>query len=563
MNRLEMPANIKLMNTNDPRIKSFRMVTSLDTFDGMNTNNFHPDGLFSTEIFGRVGTPERDTQFSFIHTKIPIFNPYIYKKITGLKALYKGIITGKQYATWNDKDKDFEPSDLVNGETGFAFFLSRLTEIKFKQTSSASREADIKLVYGAIQDGTALITHVPVFPAGLRDAYIEADGRVTEDEVNPLYRSLISAANALPDSIAGTVSTTPSIEVLDEAVYNTTRMTLQNSLIKIFDYFWLLFSGKRGFARDKYYSRGVFNGTRNVLSALCTTVEELGSPHTPGLNDTTIGVFQVMKMIQPVTINLLLNGWLGNAFSARDGSAYLVDRKTRKMVTVSLKRDVYDKFTTPEGLIKCINSFFIRPNRTKPVIIDGHYLALVYKGEINGKKVFKLFNDIDDLPKELDVNDVHPLTWCELFYISGYREWNNYPTMFTRYPVAGLGSTYMSMIYCKTTVIAEQRWELNDEWEIKEFHDANRIHYAYEYPIIKKNVNFFETVAISPSRLAGATADFDGDTGSQIAVYTEESLAEVKDHLNSATAYIDPKGGLLNSPFIDTVHRTVVGLMRR
>ena len=136
---------------------------------------------------------------------------------------------------------------------------------------------------------------------------------------------------------------------------------------------------------------------------------------------------------------------------------------------------------------------------------------MVYKGEINGKKVFKLFNDIDDLPKELDVNDVHPLTWCELFYISGYREWNNYPTMFTRYPVAGLGSTYMSMIYCKTTVIAEQRWELNDEWEIKEFHDANRIHYAYEYPIIKKNVNFFETVAISPSRLAGATADFDGD----------------------------------------------------
>ena len=63
--------------------------------------------------------------------------------------------------------------------------------------------------------------------------------------------------------------------------------------------------------------------------------------------------------------------------------------------------------------------------------------------------------------------------------------------------------------------------------------------------------------------MAGATADFDGDTGSQIAVYTSESLQEVKDHLNSATAYIDPKGGLLNSPFIDTTHRVVVGLMRR
>ena len=563
MNRLEIPANIKLMNTNDPRIKSFRLVSSLDTFDGMNTNNFHPDGLFSTEIFGRVGTPERDQRFSFIHTKIPIFHPYIFKKISSLKALYSGIITGKQYAVWDAQEKDFLPSDLVNGETGYAFFLAHLTEIKFKQTSSASREADIKLVYGAIAEGTALITHVPVFPAGLRDAYIEADGRVTEDEVNPLYRSLISAANTIPDSIANTVSTTPDINALDEAVYNTTRVTLQNSLNKIFEYYWLLFSGKRGFARDKYYSRGVFNGTRNVLSALCTTVEDLGAPHTPGLNHTTIGLFQVMKMIQPVTINLLLNGWLGTAFSAQDGSAYLVNRKTRKMETVNLKRDVYDKFTTPEGLNKCINAFYIRPNRTKPVIIEGHYLALVYRGTVNGKGVFKIFNDIDELPKELDVRDVHPLTWCELFYLSGYRHWNNYPTMFTRYPVAGLGSTYMSMIYCKTSVYGEQRWELGDDWQVKEFHDGNPITYAYEYPSIKKNVNFFETVAISPSRLAGATADFDGDTGSQIAVYTQESLKEVSDHLNSATAYINPKGGLLNSPFIDTVHRVVVGLMRR
>lgn len=563
MNRLELPANIKLMNTEDPRIRLFRAVTSLDTFDGMNTNNFHPDGLFSTEIFGRVGTPERDTQFSFIHTKIPIFNPYIFKKIIGLKALYKGIILGKQYAEWDDKNKDFIPSDLINGETGYAFFLSRLNELRFKTTSSASREADIKLVYTAIEEGTALVTSVPVFPAGLRDAYIEADGRVTEDEVNPLYRSLIAASNALPDSLVGTVSNRPSIDALDEAVYNTTRVTLQNALNNIFEYFWVLFSGKKGFARDKYYSRAVFNGTRNVLSALCTTVDELGALHTPNLNSTVIGLFQTMKMIQPVTLNLLLNGYLKEAFAAGNGAAYLVDRKTRKPKTVSLNRATYDKFNTPEGLIKCINSFFIRPNRTKPVIIEGHYLALVFKGEIGGKKVFKIFNDIDDLPENCDIKDVHPLTWCELFYISGYRNWNNYPTMFTRYPVAGLGSTYMSMIYCKTTVIAEQRWELNDAWEIKEFKDGNPITYAYEYPVIKKDVNFFETVAMSPSRLAGAAADFDGDTGSQIAVYTEESLKEVSAHLNSASAYINPKGGLLNSPFIDTVHRVVVGLMRR
>ena len=52
-------------------------------------------------------------------------------------------------------------------------------------------------------------------------------------------------------------------------------------------------------------------------------------------------------------------------------------------------------------------------------------------------------------------------------------------------------------------------------------------------------------------------------TGSQVVLYTDESIKEIYKHLNSASEYIDPKGGFLNAPYVETVERVVVGLMRR
>jgi hypothetical protein len=551
MNRLELPVNIRLMDTRNERVANFRKVSSLDTFDGMNTNSFHPKGLFSTEIFGRVGTPERDRNMAFIHTKITILNPFIFKKIIQLKALYKEIITGKQYAVWNEEIKDFESSDMVNGDTGYYFFLTHLPSIEFKKTQSVSREMNIELVNKSINDGTCFVTNVPVIPAGLRDAYIEADGRVSEDEINSLYRSLIASANAIPDT-----------GDYDTPIYNTTRVTLQNALNNVFEYLWNLYSGKSGFAQQQFFSRGVFNGTRNVLSAGDTATPKLGVAHCPKMNNTTIGLFQAMKALLPVTQYLMLNGWLRNVFASGDGRAYLVDRKTRRQVLVTVDRHLYDRFTTPQGIEKCINAYFNRKLRRKPVIIDGHYIGLVYRGEVDGVKVFKFFNDINDLPKHLDPKDVHPISWVELFYVAGYRHWYRYPMVNTRYPVAGLGSTYPSIIYVKTTTSADQRYELDDDWNILKFNDDNPIKYAYEYPDLSVE-NFIETASVHVSRLAGLTADFDGDTGSQIAIYTLEAMEELNTHFGQAASYLNPKGGFLNSPYVDTVERVIVGLMRR
>lgn len=123
-----------------------------------------------------------------------------------------------------------------------------------------------------------------MIPAGLRDAFLRPDGQVTEDEINYLI-VLLTASNAIPDS--GEYNT---------SVFDTTRVSMQNALNNVFEYLWNLYSGKSGFAQSRFYSRGVFNGTRNVISAMDTATPRLGVAHSPKLNNTVMGLFQTMKL---------------------------------------------------------------------------------------------------------------------------------------------------------------------------------------------------------------------------------------------------------------------------
>ena len=47
-----------ILDLEDATLRGFGEVTRLDIMDGA-TTDFHPEGLFSTEIFGRPGSPER------------------------------------------------------------------------------------------------------------------------------------------------------------------------------------------------------------------------------------------------------------------------------------------------------------------------------------------------------------------------------------------------------------------------------------------------------------------------------------------------------------------------
>jgi hypothetical protein len=524
-----VPFNVKILELTQDRLKGLRPVRSLDIVDGSGTN-FNEDGLFSTTIFGKVGDERRNVRFSYIDIKIPIFHPIIYRALMEMKKLYGGIIAGTEYAIWNKELSDFERSDLINGKTGFHFFVEYWGKIQFEMTKSIIRQQNILMIekYKKV----AMTSKIIVMPAGLRDIEVSASGRMQRDEINDFYHTLLATANTISDA---SVRSNP--EMLNRARYN-----LQLCFNDLYNTIEGMIEGKKKLLMDKWASRRIMNGTRNVITAMDTSTPYLGSPGSVSFNNTVVGLYQLLKALLPIARYHIRNGFLTKVFLAVDLPAHLVNKETLKMETVSLKTDYFDRWMTDEGLDKVISSFAQEELRHKPIEIENHYIGLIYKGPDHS---FKIIQDIDEVPDNRNKADVFPLTFCELLYLSCYTILNNYVGFVTRYPVTGVGSIYPSILHVKTTVKSEVRHELNDVWE-----PMDKNHTAYEFPTKGPFVN---SLVPHSAHLAKLGADFDGDTCSLNVTYSDESIREVKDFLSKKRAYVGTDGRFIHSVNVSTV----------
>lgn len=541
MNFKMLPTEIKLLVLSDPVVMTLKPVRSLDIYDGA-TQNFHEDGLYSTSIFGRVGSEERDQRFSYIDIKAKVLHPKIFRDLTRLKGLYRGILQGKETAVFDEQAKDFVASNGPDAQTGYSFFIANWLKIEFRKNKSPTRQQRVEFIekYRA----QALTDRIVVIPAGLRDLEVDDGGRQSKNEINDLYFRLLSISNTI---IKNRDMESPALDV--------PRYALTNCFAEIYTMLEAMIEGKKGFMLDKWGSRRIYNGTRNVLSVMDTSSARLGALNAPSYDSTMLGLFQTIKGLGPLTIHLLRNSYLANVFSEGDSSAPLIDTKTLLPELVSIAPATRDKWTTKEGLLSIINSFADKEARHRHVMVEGRYLALIYKGP---DMTFKIFGDIRELPPHLDKKHVSPITLCELLYLSGYNRWNRYYVSCVRYPVTGVNSVYSSRTYVKTTTIGEVRRELDNNWMPTPGDDA----LALEFPLASLPA-FFDTQAPHSSRLVGLGADFDGDTGSATFLMSEEATEENRKYLSTRQAWISTDGSLRASASYDTVALVVHNLTRR
>lgn len=535
MSKQRIPFNIKLLKLTPNALRLLQPVTSLDTLDSPGSTNFHPNGLFSTEIFGRIGEDRRDDTFSYIDLKTRIFHPIIFNRLEKLKRLYSDILAGKRYAVFNEKTEDFEAATESTGDTGFSFFMSHWEKIKFQRSDSELRNQRIELI--EMYQDTSVIDKVLVIPAGLRDAEIDSLGRVQKDEINDYYYRLLSVSN--------TIGSTSDVEtpVLDKA-----RWSQQMAFNDIYKTLETMISGKRGFIQSKFGSRRIMNGTRNVLSATDSSPSKLGDRTVPGPNDTAVGLWQTSRGALPISVSALRSGILSSIFGDVEGGARLIDTDSLESEYVQVSSQTHDRWTTNEGLEKVINAQSMFGIRDKPLLVEGRYLALVYRPKHN--KVFKIFHDINELPEDYNKGDVHPITLMELIYLSNYRHWNKLGIVVTRYPVTGEGSAYVSSVYVRTTVNSEVRVELGSDWEPLEPTEENT---ALVYPVYDGQ-GYIDSMQVGLNKLSGMGGDFDGDMVSGNFLYSREAFEERERYFKSRRAYIDPKGGLRASMGYDTIN---------
>lgn len=526
MRSSKSPTNLAVLDTQKPAVRALAKITTLDIFNGA-TQELHPEGLFSTEIFGRIGDPKRDKTFARIELKVPVFDPNIYDILITLKGLYTEIMAGRKFAVFDEDERDFVPSDPTKGDTGFDFFFKHWKKIEFRRTNSDRRDVKIRNIYR--YKDVAEIKNVIVLPAGLRDIEIAEGGRPEEHEVNALYRKVISASRVIEIG-----------EGTDYRAVNTSRYMLQRAIHEIWQYFMKFTGGKDGFFMRKVASRNVENGTRNVISAMDATPAVLGRASNFNVNHTQVGIMQTAKGLLPVTKGNVRRHLIKHVFSDTPGdmNARLVRREDLMQETVQVPFKERDYWMTSDGLGRMITNYQDVSLRDRPIIIQDHYLGLVYEGL---DQTFKLFHGIQFLPEGFDRSRVRPMTMTDLIYLTNYKDWEDKFVLPTRYPTTGLGSIYPSRPKVTSTIPAEVRTELNDDWEVDEWSGV-----CASYPIRGKGT-YFDTMAVHPTRLKNLGGDHDGDMVSGNYIYSVEAIEELNGLMRKATTYLNPKGGMLSS----------------
>ena len=542
-----LPWNIVLLNIEPRHLQAMPAITAVEAVD--RNFNLHPEGLFSTGIFGRVGDDRRLTSLARIDLKLPLIHPLIWHHLMSMHAFYQEIASGKTYAIFDEAKGDFVKSDILTGQTGYHYFISNWKRIKLTKTNSITRNNAIDAIvkYRGKGDESA---HVPVIPAGLRDIEINEDNTITKDELNDLYRKMLAKSLSLPD-----IAVKSNPRTIDG-----TRYAMQLTWNEIFAYFIRNLGGKNHMIQGQYLARNVDNGTRNVITALSTTPLYYNDPGVPGFGNMAVGIYQAMRACEPNAVHAMKQELIDKVFVGSSMPVPLINK--RKMTTefVHVDPNYQEKWRSIEGLVKIFMLFEREELRTRPVEIKDHYLCLTYRGVREGKDVFKLVSRTDDMPEWATAPEARhsltPTTMVELFYACTYHVLHNSPAWATRYPVADTGSTYPNRLFIRTTELSERRHPLNDKWEIDETKPI-----AWSFPSKDITASFINAASPHSSNLKQTNADFDGDKMALNALQTGEARAAMANLLdNEWEAYITSDGKLIASSETDTARYVVFNM---
>lgn len=480
------PLNIKILRINKTPLTEFRLVSSLRIFE-QGTQNFDKKGLFSTDIFGRVGSEERLRRLGLIDLKIDLLHPLAYRTLGEINKFYLDILDGNAYAKFNPKTKDFEYANPDEGGKGFDFFMQHFEELEYRTTKSPVRDAKIELLRKYKKEGF-VINLFTVYPAGLRD-YTVTDGKPSEDEINDLYRSLLRKASMLENYNIKSLKDSSDVDHI--------RASMQKTMLQIYAYLEGLIDGKSKFVTGKWAKRSVTDGTMNVITPSTLPIKDLNTEYKVSFNDTVVGLFQYLKMIMPFLVFAIKNRFLNNVFEQFSNNAKLINMDSLKQEYVSVSNNTRNRWLTKDGINSIVNKLFNKEYMELPVAIENRYLALIYRN----KDIISVVYNINELPKDIDIKKLRPITYAELFYLAIADEAiaKKFPALTSRYPTAGQGGVYPTRLYIRTTTKSETVKLVDNLIQPDNYKTI------YEYPILGET--FINTFSFHSTRIAALGAD--------------------------------------------------------
>jgi len=505
-----------LIFPNKQYVRFMNEITTVNLFENMG-RQIDENGLYSQRIFGSVGSEKRMTTFAYIDIYVPLLHPRIYYYLTKLSKLYMNIMAGKAYAVFNNKTKDFEASDIANGETGFTFFMKHVYELNPPKRDGAERNDIIEVFKKYQKKGTLTNDKLLVLPAGLRDFEVDKHDRVIENEVNDYYRAIFNAAQILKN-------------IDHDSTADAFMFNLQNKIELLRDFIKRFLNGKKGLINGDYFSRAVEYRSRTVITGTPLKLKRLDEIPDDIIDRCEVGILQYTKSLDPITKHHVISKFISNAISEERDDVYLFD-KNMKLTTIPTTSKVKRRWLTDDGLDKVMNMLMDSSINNEPVMVEDHYLAVL---EDTGETI-TYYADPHSIPES---KYLRPITYGELFFLSIYETVNKYPAVLTRYPIAEQGSIVPVILGLHTTTKTRNV-------KFKYVGIDSKKYSINKYPT--QDNEWVHGMNIPFMRMEGFGADRDGDQMSVTALMMDDSIEETMELFNRDVLYISTDGKSLLS----------------
>ena len=477
---------IKLVNV-DEYISAYQC---LEVTNPVYFSNGRPneDGLFSTTIFGELGTEERKTKFGYINLHGKFLQPIIYKVLVSLDSRIDNIISGTDFYTVDSKGNLVE--DGVKGQTGLDFLYNNIEKIKFKTSDSQVRKTKLRLIKGLKKDEMFTDKWL-VIPAFLRD-YNPAGSVVEVDECNDVYSKIIRLAGSLDETSLSFIA-------------NNTKANLQKLLVKLYTDFTESLAHKKGIIRKSLMGKSVDYATRSVITAPKVNSKSWDKIEIK-FGYTGIPLSQLITLFYPFFVKYIedfikIHKEELSRFKDENGKEIYID-------------NIEEQFNT-KGIEKMLEGYIKN--------IEGRFKSLTVKDKAGNVYPIHIFSE------QLKRN----FTLTDILYIAAVDICQDKHVFVTRYPVENFLNIYPSKIKILSTKDTVGM-QLPDR-------------YLADYPIIfpdypVRDETFVDSVRPSLLMLGALGADFDGDTVSVRGVFTKEANAEAESMINSKTMIIGQAG---------------------
>lgn len=441
-------------------------------------NSPHPEGLFSTQIFGMTPKDRKET-FGYIDLGHVFFHPHIYKIIKRFFRNVEKIVDGSSFYIINSEGH-LVLSDEVNGQTGVQFLYDNWEKIKWEYSDSPARNERIDVVMKT-KKSEVFTTKMIVIPPFYRDVSSSSGGGKVP-EINNFYANAIRLASILKEN-----------DVFSFNLYSS-QYAIQELFVSTYDYFKEKLQSKNGLLRKYLMGKNVDLCTRTVITATSFHAE-VPEDMQVGLRYSGIPISQILSLCQPFVM-----GWIKNFITREimdETHKNLIDPKSGKVIGLVELQNPEIVFTD-KFLKKKMDSYIKDPEtRFKPIEVPLK----------NGKVSYLVFHgtryDLRSKDELASISD-RKMTWTDLFYMACEDVVKDKHALITRYPLTDQYGIFISRIQVLST--AKTVPMQVGEKLYKYYPDIN-----LDTPDSKVPTLFIDSVRFSNSYLPGLGGDYDGD----------------------------------------------------